>query len=316
MKRFVFLILLPLLAQALVVPTLAAQDQTKDAVAYTTSSELLLQISTSPAIKLGFTERYNFPFLQGESPLTQDNNISLALTAEISPISLNGIAEAFWTPIAFFQLAAGGRLGSGWILNLFGDDLYGIGLNCPDTAGKAVHDGKAFDGLLWKVQTGGVLQFDLAALYPGDWNHVVARSYHEINYSGYTRAKAGESWYFENDAGENINGFNYYGNLLIGYQMPRTFNMAAFVTEANLYLYGTPGRDRWGDDKIRWTYSGIFGFTINEQIDLNLIAQFRTQRNFQQSNWQDLYYQNRNIDRSTPTRVEFYRIAAALTYRL
>jgi len=293
------IILLPLSVQVL-----AAQDH-----------ELLLQVSTLPEAKLSFTERFAFPFLQGESPLTQGNNVDLALGAEISPISLNAVAEAVLTPIAFLQFAVGGRIGSGWNLNLFGGDLYGIGLNADD-AGKPVHDGSAFDGLLWKVQAGGTVQFDLAALFPGDWNHVVARSYHEINYKGYTRAEAGESWYYESDSGENINGLNYYGNLLIGYQMPIFFNLAALLVEEDLYLYDTPDRDRWGDDKMRWTFSGVLGFTFTRQLDLNLIAQFRTRRNFLEQNWEELYYRNRTLDSSNPTSLEFYRVAAALTFRL
>jgi hypothetical protein len=72
--------------------------------------------------------------------------------------------------------------------------------------------------------------------------------------------------------------------------MPISFNMAGFLAEADLYLYDTPDRGGWGDDKIRWTFSGIFGFAIAKQIDLTLIAQFRTRRNYQESNWQDLYY--------------------------
>jgi hypothetical protein len=309
-KIIVLFILLPLFAQALI-----AEEQAGNRTAITSSSEMILQVSSLTEMKISFTERFRFPFLQGESPLTADNNIGLALGAEVSPISLNGIAEAVWTPIAFFQFAAGGRIGSGWNLNIFDSAIYGIGFNRPDISGKGVHNGDAFDGLLWKAQAGGAFQFDLAALYPGNWHHVVARSYHEINHRGYTRAKAGESWYYENGDGENRNGFNYYGNLLIGYQMPIFFNMAALLAEADLYLYDTPDRGKWGDDKIRWTFSGIFGFTIAKQLDLTLIAQLRTLRNYRESNWQDLYYQNRTIDISRPIRLEFYRIAAALTYK-
>ena len=311
MKRVAFLLMLPLLAWMA-----AAQDQPGYGNPHNPSGELTLQVSSSPEIKLSFTERFTFPFLRGESPLTQDNNIGLALGAEISPISLNGVAEFVLTPIAFFQFSAGGRIGSGWNVNLFGSDIYGIGFNLPDAEGRAVHDGSAFDGLLWKAQTGGTIQFDVAALYPGDWHHVVARSYHEINYKGYTRAKAGESWYYEFDYGENVNGFNYYGNLLIGYQMPVFFNLAALLAEADLYLYDTPDRGKWGDDRIRWTFSGIFGFTVTKRLDLNLIAQFQTWRNYQEPDWEGLYYQNRTIDGSRPLSLQFYRIAAALTYRL
>ena len=111
MKRIMLtVIMLSLLTQALI-----AEDHQNTKIS--SSNELLLQISTLPELKLGFTKRFVVPFLQGESPLTEDNNIGLALTAEISPVSLNGLAEAVWTPIAFFQLAAGGRIGSGWNLD-------------------------------------------------------------------------------------------------------------------------------------------------------------------------------------------------------
>jgi len=309
MKKLVFLLLFPLYIQAL-----TADEHADDGSAAASSRELTLQVSTLPEMKLGFTQRFSFPFLQGDSPLTAYNNIGLALTAEISPISLNGLAEAVWTPIAFLQIAAGGRMGSGWNLNLFDSDIYGIGVNRPNAEGNGENKGTAFDGLLWKVQTGGAFQFDAAALYPGDWHHVVARSYHEINYKGYSRAKEGESWFYENDRGENCNGFNYYGNFLIGYQMPLFINMAALLAEMDLYLYDTPARDKWGDDKIRWTFSAILGFTITHQLGLNLIAQFITQRNYEESHWQDLYYRNRTIDTSSPLHLEFYRVAAALTY--
>jgi len=308
MKKIALLVLLSICAQ-----TLVAEEKENGV---TSSSELVLQVSSLPEMKLGFTERFTFPFLQGESFLTQNNNISLALTAEVSPVSLNGIVEAVWTPVAFFRFSSGGRIGSGWNIELFGGNVYGIGLNRSNAADNAEQNGQAFDGLLWKAQTGAALQADWAAVFPGDWNHVVVLSYHEINYKGYTRAKAHESWYYENDDGENCNGFNYYGNFLIGYQMPIFFKMAAFLAEMDLYLYDTPERGKWGDDKIRWTFSGIFSFTISKQIDITLLTQFRLRKNYQESNWHDLYYRNRTINSSNPFHLEFYRVAAALTYRL
>jgi len=282
---------------------------------FRSSSELILQATSNVEVKLGFTDHYTFPFLQGESPLTEGNNIALALGAEITPISLNTIAEAVLTPIAFLELSAGGRLGSGWNIEIFGNEIYGIGLNRADADGKSEHSGSAFDGFLWKVQAGGAIQFDLAALYPGDWHHVVARSYHEISRVGYTRAKAGESWYFEGGDGENRNGFNYYGNFLIGYQMPLFINTIALLAEGDLYLYDTPNRSRWGDDKIRWTFSAVTIFTITEKIELTLATQFVTRRNYKESDWEDLFYRNRHIDNSNPTSLEFDRIAAVLTYK-
>ena len=306
MKRVVFLFIFPFLALGLF-----AEGQ-EDAER---SGELLLQVSSLPEAKISFTHSFVFPFLQGDSPMTENNNITLALTAELSPISVNGLFKAVWTPIAFFELSAGVRIGSGWPINLFGADIYGIGLNLSDGGGEAAYSGSAFDALLWKAHIGGTIQFDLAALFPGDWNHVVALSYHEINYHANTRAKTGQAWYLENDDGENCNGFNYYGNFLIGYQMPIFLNMVALLAEMELYLYDTPGREMWGDDLIRWTFSGILSFEITKQFGIAILAQVRTRRNFVESNWEDLHYQSRSLDTSNPQRLEFYRVAAAITYR-
>ena len=311
MKKTGLLLLLLLLVSQIII----AEEQTSNETGVTSSNELLLQASSQIEMKLGYMKRFTFPFLQGETPLTESNNIGLNLGAQLSPISLNGFVEAVWTPIAFFQFAAGGGIGTGWNFEFFGEENYGIGLNIEGASGKAEHDGNAFDGLLWKVQAGGALQADLAAIFPGDWNHVVLRSYHEINYKGYTRAEKRDSWYFENDLGENCNGLNYYGNLILGYQMPIFFDLFALLVEANLYLYDTPDRSSWGDDKIQWIFSAIMNFAITKKIDVTVLTQFRTVRNYLEPNWEDLYYRNRTIDNSDPVSLKFYRVAAALTYK-
>ena len=307
MKRLAYILILSMIAQALI-----AQEQEKNIAS---SSELILQISSLPEAKLGFTQRFGFPFMQGQSPLTANNNIVLALTGEISPLSANILVETVWTPIAFFQLAAGGSLGSGWNIKLFGNEAYGIGLNQADSTGNKTISGSAFDGLLWKAQAGGAIQFDLAAIIPGDWNHVVFRSYHEINYRGYTRAKADESWYFEADDGENCNGFIYYGNILLGYQMPIFLNLIGFLTGMDLYLYDTAGRESWGDDLSHWIFTGILGFEITKKFSVTVLTQFVTQRNYNESNWKDLYYRNRTLDTNDKHHLEFYRVAAVLIYK-
>jgi len=310
MKKLAILPLLLFFASLLTQPLIAQEDK-----GVTSASNLLLQVSSLPELKLGFTHRYIFPFLQGKDPLTENNNINLGLTAEISPISLNGIVEAVWTPIAFFEFSAGGRIGSGWNIELFGGDVYGIGVNQQNADGSGEINGNAFDGLLWKAQAGGALQFDLAAIIPGDWNHIVFRSYHEMNYKGYTKAKGNEAWFFENDDGENCNGFNYYGNFLLGYQMPIFLDMVAFLAEMDLYLYDTPNRSDWGDDLIRWTFSNVLSFTITEKFGFVLITQFRTRRNWNEANWKDLHYRSRTVDTSDPQHLEFYRVAGAFIFK-
>jgi hypothetical protein len=163
---------------------------------------------------------------------------------------------------------------------------------------------------------GGAFQFDLAAVLPGDWHHLVFRSYHEIRYKGYTDASEGDSWYFENDDGENRNGFNYYGNYLLGYQMPLFLNTLGLMAEMDKYLYDTPNRGSWGDGLGRWTFSALFNFTITDWLSAALITQFRTRRNYTDATKDNGFYQDRQIRDSPSRHLEFYRVALIMTARL
>ncbi|MFP3091228.1 hypothetical protein LQZ21_12975 [Treponema sp. TIM-1] len=306
MKRFLAFIA----ALLLLWPPLWADEE-----GYASSTDLSVTLSSIPEAKVALAQNFTFPFLRGDGMLTQGNSISTTVTAELSPISINGLAELVWTPIAFFQLVAGGRIGSGWNITL-GDEIIGIGKNVRNSDGSTAVDGSAFDGLLWKLNGGAVLQFDLAALFPGDWHHVVFHSYHEINYAAYTAADAHESWYFEADFGENRNGFNYYGNYLLGYQMPLFLDMVGILVEENQNLYHTAGGEYWGDELPRWTFSALLDFKITDWMSATLITQLRTMRNFTSATEGNEFYQDRQIAASPERRLEFYRVAATMKFKL
>ena len=317
MKGTAFCLLFPLLAW-----TLAAQEPvTEDPVGIESSPGFFIQLVSSPGVKLGFNWHFTIPFLRGDGPLTQGNNIRVTPGVELTPIDVHLTADAVWTPIAFLELVAGAGIGSGWSVNLFDNDIHGIGLNLADGDGMSMHDGSAFDGVLFRSRVGAALQGDLAAFFPGEWNHLVFRSFHEIGYFAYSRAGDGQAWFFENDAGENRNGFGYRGNLLIGYQMPIFLDMVALMAEAELFLTRMPGGNRWGDDRLRWTFSCVLGFALTERMGAALVTQFRTQRryisnpDFPGQAQRDLHFTNRILDTDNPRRLEFYRVVLALTYR-
>jgi hypothetical protein len=282
-------------------------------------TSLSLAISSLPEAKLTFAQSFTFPFLQGDSPLVKDNNIKFGLNAEMTPISMNLLGNVVLTPVAFFELSAGGMLGSGWIINLFGSELYGIGLNRPNDHGYTSVDGSAFDGFFGEGHVGGAVQFDLAALVPGEWNHVVFRSYHEIGYKMYSRAEEGDSWFYENDDGENQNGWNYYASYLAGYRMPIFLDTVALLAEIEKYLYNTPGGDQWGDSLGRWTFGLLTNFTFSRKFSCALLTQFRTLRNYTNYAYSDqdnLFYRYRNLDSGDPRTFSFYRAVLVLNYRL
>lgn len=281
------------------------------------STELGLQLSSRPEAKITITRQYIFPFLRGESPLTRDNNIDLSLSAELSPISVNGGAGLTWTPAAFFQLAGGVKAGSGWNLEIFGREIRGYGINRPRSGSDPAKEraGQPLGGLLWSVFGGGTLQFDLGAVIPGEWNHIVFRAYQELRYKANSSAGSNDSWYFENDDGENRNGFITYGSYVLGYQMPIRLNMAGFMAEMTRLLYDTPGRKAWGDELSQWTLSGLANYTLTENLSAALVIQFRTRRNYISGD-ENTFYQYRILNKSDPRDIQFYRAALLLNYRL
>ncbi|MDR3146125.1 MAG: hypothetical protein LBU21_07595 [Treponema sp.] len=277
---------------------------------------LSLTISSLPEAQVSFVQGFTFPFLRGSGPLTSGNNIRTTLTAEVTPISVNGIVQGTWTPIAFLQVITGAELGSGWNIRLFGSDVRGIGINRPKADKTAEAAGSPFDGVQWSAYLGGVFQFDMAAVFPGDWNHVVFRAYQEGRYWGYSAASATDSWFMLNDDGENRNGFNYYGSYLIGYQMPIFLNTVGLMAEMDKYLYDTPNRELWGDGLGHWTLSALLNFTVTDWLDAALITQFESRRNYIEANAKDLFYQYRHIDNDRRRRLAFYRVAAILSFTL
>ena len=194
-------------------------------------------------------------------------------------------------------------------------EVRGIGINKKNADGTVFVAGSAFDGLLWNARIGGALMFDFAAIFPGDWRHVVLSAYNEFMYAGYSGAGKNDSWFFEGDSGENRNGWNYYGSFIAGYQMPIFIDTVALMTEVKSYLYDTPRRELWGDDLPRWIFSAVFNFKITEKIGARLIAQCRTENNFTGDTAENEFYQDRRVD-SPSQRLEFYRVVASMTFKL
>jgi hypothetical protein len=296
----------------LLAPALWAQTEGEVPAMQTTVS---LQTSTLPEAKISVQQDFTWPMLTGDSPLTSGNNLKVSVNAAITPIDLGLSAKATLTPIAFLQFSAGGSIGSGWNAELFGAPIYGIGINSADGTGQTHLDGSAFDGALWRIQGSGLFQFDLAAVFPGEWHHVVMQTLHEVGYRAYSRAEAGDSWVYQNDGKENRNGPVYYGMYMLGYQMPLFLNTVGIMGEVTHLLYDTPSRSDWGDDLPQWTLSALINFTVIEDLSAALILQFHTVRNYTTGDGKT-FYQDRALDGNNPVSMEFFRLAVIVNWIL
>jgi len=269
--------------------------------------------------------RIKIPFLQGEGALVADNNATVNLDLYAAPVALYGRASVTFTPIAFLNFNIGGLIGSGWnavIFNGVGDNVNG---EIRTTS---------FPGVVTELFSSATIQFDLAALVPGEWNHVVALLNGKFKYSWFSSDYARDMgngnpgpWQWLADSGENLNGLEYEGSYFLGYKMPLVLETVGFLVETSQLLgtnstlspmggadgnVATVDDNGWGSDFVAVTFGPLMNFAFNEHNSLAVLIQFKTGRDYTDGTIFNEFYQNRDYE---ATYTKFHRIALAYTYK-
>ncbi|MEW6564247.1 MAG: hypothetical protein ACOZCE_11465 [Spirochaetota bacterium] len=261
--------------------------------------------------KVAFSYSDSMPFMVGEG-LMAGNNVKGQATLELSPVSINTVGQVSLTPIAFLVFNTGAGLGTGWTAGPF----QGLALN-PASNDVSSVDLTPFGGVVWRVWGAGTFQFDLAALMPGDWNHVVVVATGKVEYRAYTGAQNGQAWLYEADGGENFNGAKFYGTYILGYQMPLKVNFVGFIAESDEWIgevrnYSTMDSGGWGSDFRTWQLGSLTNVQFGEKDSLLVLVQFKQARDYT-----DATTRNRSFE----TRVYeapywyFNRIALSYTHK-
>lgn len=231
------------------------------------------------------------PMLEGEGPLFSGNNLKVKAHVGLSPIAVTGSVDAVLTPIAIAEVSLGGGAGTGWDLSLM--KLEGVRLQSgtdlvSDKLGGAYYFGRA----------GAALQFDTGSVLSGDWSSILVRTYHELNYSGYSNADAGQVWEYETGGGM-VNGFNYKGEYVLAYQMPIMVNLVGVQLESFVYNAFDSGHSDFLFD-----VSGLANIEVAKNTSVLVAVQFSNY----QKNKDDL---NKLVLRDA---VGFKRIAVIASY--
>ena len=218
--------------------------------------------------------RAKTPFLAGSGALTENNNITIIVKPIISPATLHVETEVHWTPVAFLKILAGAAGGTGWPLSFLGAE--GLALNTSDDITDTERGG--WVGLYF---FGGTFQFDLAALLPGEWNHIVVSATGKARYIHNSKAGKGESWYWRADGGRNFNSWEYKGEYVLGWRPPWKVNFIGLVAEHRFVLspdirnMSTIDSGGWGSDYTFWRFGPALNVDLNNGHGLTILLQFR-----------------------------------------
>lgn len=294
---------LPLIAHEEEHKSHSAEHHSNKKVAYTTTINAI--VTWPPQALVGVTQSFKVPLMQFDNPLMKDNNINFKIGAEITPVTTEGKFNITWTPIAFLELYTESKIGSGWKLT---KDLLGIAIN-ENNGGKSNYIPLNFSKAVYSFALGGAFQFDLGAVIPNDWSHVVFRTDQSALYKAMTGTDSETSWVYQADSGENRNGWKYQASYLIGYKMPLFLDLIAMKIDVEKKLFASPkGLDNkvWGEDLIYTTFGPIINFNIKKDYNILLLAQWQTNPIYKVGSELD-FYQTRVLDTDKKTKVKFYQ---------
>lgn len=218
----------------------------------------------------------NTPF--GSSPLFSGNTLVFTGNFELSPVTILQKAKVTFTPVAFFVVSGGAMAGTGWTIF---DSVQGIGEYNPKT--KSYDDLTPFKSWYTNIWASGTLQFDVAAIWPGAWHHIVMQAAYEVDYINLTNTSSNLwNWQVTYCC---TNGLQFYESYILAYQMPSTVSLVGLYWE----LWGHYDTSDYGEysetykgDFISTNLSSVMQLTFSKKDSMYIIITFQGQRGFEE----------------------------------
>ncbi|MFA6855737.1 MAG: hypothetical protein WCR31_00880 [Treponema sp.] len=236
------------------------------------------QIQARTTLSASYRIPVSIPLLPEDNLLFKENNVTFTGEFELTPVSLMPKAAVSFSPAAFLVFSAGGMAGTGW-------DLSGI----QGISGYNADTGK-YDSLTpfktWYLcgYVNGTFMFDTAALWPGEWHHIIMVANYEIEYKTLTGTSS-TVWNWQTTRG-CADGWQYDQYYLLGYQMPGVLSLAGVSAE----LYGHYNAADYGDiadsfsgDFMTVEISPLMQLTFSKRDTLSAMLNFKARRSFTES---------------------------------
>lgn len=226
-----------------------------------------------------FSASYRLPISKSKNPLFSGNAAVFTGSLEISPVTFLPKISAKIIPIAFLEFEAGVSIGTGWPLPFMKLD----GLAAYKSAKGKYEMLTPFASWSINPYVAATFQFDVAALWPGAWHHIVTQWTFTSTYSHLLTATDYDVfWLWQTGAGY-ANGWNYNIVGVLGYQMPIVLSMVGIRAE----MYGHYSKadykqyaDSYNGNFTECQLAPLFQFSFGKKHTLNVLPTFRARRAF------------------------------------
>jgi hypothetical protein len=213
-------------------------------------------------------------------PLLKDNEVAVSLVTALSPVTLTEKLSIAITPVAFWKIGGSLLTGFGW----YAFNSCGTGIN--DHAGRNYRSGLVYKANLWSQ-----LQIETKGIFKNDLLNFQVAAIETITKSSFSGAHENESWIFQDDQGENFNGWSWNQLFFSGYEYPVSeyrklitgvlLGTQRYLTTYNLSLIDNGG---WGSDFVFVTVSPVISFQYSRNLEMVLLCKFRSYRLYDDNN--------------------------------
>lgn len=255
-------------------------------------------------IQAKYHRGYEIPMLRRHHVLHSNNGLQLDINGKISPVSLNGQFMASLTPIAFFKLVSSCSFGSGWSIG----DIHGLGYNAA--SGRT---GDSFAGLVFQGEIAAALQMKTEPLTRNPWINFLFLVQPQFVYKQFFAASWNETWIYQNDRGENFNGWMFSPLYFFGYRLPFSDKIAGttgcLIQSFQLLSHRLDSpmneSNSWGSDFVTLWLSPLMSLDLGEKWTFTLVFQWERERVYTDESKDEEYFKNRIYKDKQFT---FYRI--------
>lgn len=223
------------------------------------------------------THSVTFPISLGDHSLFAGSYIRTLVDLTLTPVHVSPRFDVTFSPFPFLNFNAGVMVGAGWNVGDFSV------IKTYDKTKSEYITSSPFSAMYYNAYIQGNFQFDMAAIVPGDWNHIIITASYGLNYTGLTSGGDGTPWGYIIGGVDRANGLNYVATTMIGYAMPIALQMIGIQAIFNGYFFESDfdtDRYDWDPTFMTVALNAIAMVKITDNHSIAIQSGFTSRRSF------------------------------------